>query len=169
MLEIEGSDPYSAFLYGMRSPKTKEKCIGRFRAFLDFIQIPGEGMTHRCKVFCEMINSNNTGWLLANVLKFLQYKREKFERKEIAAGTVKNYYQAIKLFCDMNDIPVPWKKIRKGLPRVRKFGEDRAPTIEEIRKVIEYPDRRIKAIVCIMVSSGIRLGAWDFLRFKHLF
>jgi tetratricopeptide (TPR) repeat protein len=67
VLEIEGSDPYSVFIYGMRSPKTKEKCIGRLRAFLDFIQIPGEGMTHRCKVFCEMINSNNTGWLLANI------------------------------------------------------------------------------------------------------
>jgi hypothetical protein len=168
VLEIEGSDPYSTFIYGMRSPKTKEKCIGRFRTFLDFIQIPGEDMIHRCKVFCEMINSNNTPWLLANILKFLQYQREKFERKEIAAGTVKNYYQAVKLFCDMNDIPVPWKKIRKGLPRVRKFGEDRAPTIEEIRKIIEYPDRRIKAIVCTMVSSGIRVGAWDFLKFKHI-
>jgi hypothetical protein len=31
---------------------------------------------------------------------------------------------------------------KEGLPRVRKFGDDRAPTIEEIRKVIEYPDRR---------------------------
>ena len=125
-------------------------------------------MTYRCKVFCEMINSNNTGCLLANILKFLQYQREKFDRKEIAAGTVKNYYQAIKLFCDMNDIPVPWKKIRKGLTRVRKFGEDRAPTIEEIRKIVEYPDRRIKTIVCTMVSSGIRVGAWDFLKFKHI-
>jgi hypothetical protein len=67
----------------------------------------------------------------------------------------------------MNDIPVPWKKIRKGLPRVRKFGQDRASTIEEIRKVIEYPDRRIKAIVCTMVSSGICLGVWD-LKFKHI-
>jgi hypothetical protein len=122
VLEIEGPDPYSAFIYGMRSPKTKEKCIGRFRAFLDFIQMPGVDMTHRCKVFCEMINSNNTAWLLANILKFLQYQIEKFDRKEIAAGTVKNYYQAIKLFCDMNDIPVPWKKIRKGLPRVRKYS-----------------------------------------------
>lgn len=168
MLEIEGSDPYSAFLYGMRSPKTKEKCIGRLRAFLEFIQIPGEDMMQRCKVFCDMINSNSTAWLLANILKFLQYQREKFDRKEIAAGTVKNYYQAIKLFCDMNDIPVPWKKIRKGLPRVRKFGEDRSPTIEEIRKIIEYPDRRIRAIVYTMVSSGIRVGAWDFLKFKHV-
>ena len=65
-----------------------------------------------------------TGFL-ANVLRFLQYQREKFERKQIAAGTVKNYYQAVKLFCDMNDIPIPWKKIRKGLPRVRKFANDR--------------------------------------------
>lgn len=60
------------------------------------------------------------------------------------------------------------EKIRKGLPRVRKFGEDRAPTIDEIRKIIEYPDRRIKAIVCTMASSGIRVGAWDFLKFKHI-
>ena len=108
-----------------------------------------------------------TGFL-ANVLRFLQYQREKFERKQIAAGTVKNYYQAVKLFCDMNDIPIPWKKIRKGLPRVRKFANDRAPTIQEIRRIIEYPDRRIRAIVCTMASSGIRVGAWDYLKFKHI-
>jgi hypothetical protein len=53
----------------------------------------------------------------ANILKFLQFQKERFERKEITAGTVKNYFQAIKLFCDMNDIPIPWKKISKGLAR----------------------------------------------------
>ena len=55
-----------------------------------------------------------------------------------------------------------------GLPRERKYAGDRVPTIEEIRKLFEYPDRRMKAIVAIMVSSGIRLGAWDFLRYKHV-
>jgi hypothetical protein len=53
----------------------------------------------------------------------------------------------------MNDIPIPWKKIRKGLPRVRKFGDDRAPTIEEIRRIIGYPDRRIKAIVFVIIQN----------------
>jgi hypothetical protein len=63
----------------------------------------------------------------------------------------------------MNEIPLPWKKINKVLPRVRKFADDRAPTIE-----VEYPDRRIGTIVCTMASSGIRLGAWDYLKFKHV-
>ena len=40
--------------------------------------------------------------------------------------------------------------------------------IDEIRKLIEYPDRRIKAIVFTMVSSGIRIGAWDYLRWKDV-
>jgi hypothetical protein len=44
----------------------------------------------------------------------------------------------------MNDILIPWKKITRGLPKGRKFADDRAPTIDEIRRIIEYPDRRIK-------------------------
>jgi hypothetical protein len=45
-----------------------------------------------------------------------------------------------------------------GLPKGRAFGDDRASTVEEIRKIIQYPDRRIKDIVCTMASSGTRLG-----------
>lgn len=48
-----------------------------------------------------------------------------------------------------------------------KWADDRAPTIEEIRRIVEYPDKRIKPIVYTMVS-GIRLGAWDFLRCGHI-
>lgn len=54
------------------------------------------------------------------------------------------------------------------MPRGRIFASDRAPTIEEIRKIIEYPDSRIKCIVFTMISSGIRIGAWDNLRWKDV-
>ena len=63
----------------------------------------------------------------------------------------------------MSDIPIQWKKITRGLPKTRKYANDRAPTLEEIQRICEYPDRRIKAIVSTMASSGIRLGAWDYL------
>jgi integrase len=61
-----------------------------------------------------------------------------------------------------------WKKIARGLPRTGKAANDRAPTIAEIRKLMEYPDRRIKLIVKTMVASGVRIGAWDYLKWKHI-
>ena len=71
------------------------------------------------------------------------------------------------MFCESADIDIPWKKITRGLPKGRQSANDRAPTILEIQKLTEYPDRRIKPIVYTMVSSGIRLG-WDFMRWKHI-
>jgi hypothetical protein len=35
-------DPYSMFLFAMRSSKTREKCTGRLRMFFDFIGILGD-------------------------------------------------------------------------------------------------------------------------------
>jgi hypothetical protein len=40
--------------------------------------------------------------------------------------------------------------------------------MEEIRKIVDYPDRRIKPIVYTMGSSGIRLGAWDYLKWRNV-
>lgn len=79
-----------------------------------------------------------------------------------------NFVKALKLFCEICDVNIPWKKIVRGLPRARESANDRAPTVEEIQKLTEYPDRRIKPIVYTMVSSGIRLGAFDYLKWKHI-
>jgi hypothetical protein len=61
-----------------------------------------------------------------------------------------------------------WKSITKILPKSKSASNDRAPTLEEIRKLVEYPDRRIKPIVYTMCASGIRVGAWSYLRWKHV-
>jgi integrase len=56
----------------------------------------------------------------------------------------------------MSDIDLCWGKIIRGLPRGKRYANDRAGRSEEIRRLCEYPDRRIKPIVYTMVSSGIR-------------
>jgi integrase len=63
---------------------------------------------------------------------------------------------------------INWKVVSRGLPLGREAANDRAPTIDEIRKLVEYPDRRIRPIVYTMCSSGIRIGAWDDLKWKHV-
>jgi hypothetical protein len=45
----------------------------------------------------------------------------------------------------MNDIlSVNWKLISRSIPKGRHASNDRPPLREEIIKLLQYPDRRIK-------------------------
>jgi hypothetical protein len=68
----------------------------------------------------------------------------------------------------MNDVAITWKKITLGLPKDRRFADDRAPPLDEIRRIIEYPDRRIKPVIYTMSSAGIRLEARNHLRWGQI-
>ena len=143
--------------------KTDTKEDGNFFDFLEY----GGTTAEQSKQFISNAQKNGNSWVTASVMKFLSFHKERVERGEIAAGTIRNY-KPIKLFLEMNDIELSWRKITSGLPIGRKHAADRASTISEIQKLIEYPDRRIKAIVFTMLSSGIRLGAWDYLKWSHI-
>jgi integrase len=68
----------------------------------------------------------------------------------------------------MNRINVFWDMISRSLPKVKQYANDPVPTTDEIKKIIEYPDRRIKPIVLLSLSSGIRVGAWDYMKWNHI-
>jgi hypothetical protein len=92
------------------------------------------------------------------LIRFLDFHKERVRRKELAAGTVKNYYRAVKLFCEMNDLSVNWKKISRGLPRVKKSSSDRAPTLEELRKMMEYPPPKMTVLVYDEYVDRVHIG-----------
>jgi integrase len=161
------ADSYSMFVYAIKSPLTRKKYEGRLAKFFDFTDIIGKTLETRCTVFEQRCKAD-PNWAPSGIMKFLQSLKQRVESKEISGATVRNYVKAIKLFCEMNEILVPWKKIMRGLPRSRSYANDRAPTIEEIKKITNYPDRRVKPIVYFMASSGIRLGAWDYLKWGHI-
>jgi len=160
-------DPYSIFLHSMKSSVTKKKYIRRLEMFFDFIEIPGKSMDDRCKYFVDY-GEKNINWIYTNILRFVLFHKERIDKKEISGATLINYIKAIKLFCEMSDISINWKKVTRGISRGKRFANDRIPTVAEIRKIVQYPDRRIKPIVYTMCSSGVRLGAWDYLKWKHI-
>lgn len=166
------TNAYSLFVLVMRSPQTKQKYLQRFGYFLDFAQVAKEkekttSNEARCNVLAELAKSDYK-WLLNCIFNYLQLLRTRVESKEIKASTLWNNIKPIKLFLEQIDIDIPWKKLLRGMPRERKYANDRAPKLEEIIRISEYPDRRIKSIIYTMVSSGMRLGAWDYLKWKDI-
>jgi hypothetical protein len=161
------TDPYSLFLNAMKSPITKEKYSRKLAIFLDFVKIPGNTLSDKCAFLANKGKSNNQ-WVFNCIVAFVIFQKGRLEKKEITGATIFNYIKAIKLFCEMADISIPWKKITRGIPRGKRYADDRIPTLEEIRKICEYPDRRIKSVVFSMCSGGFRLGAWDYLKWGNI-
>jgi hypothetical protein len=163
---LKERDALATFMYGLRAPDTRRQYPRRFQYFLDFIRIPGT-LEEQAKQFVLKARENQV-WAQESLMSFIEFQKERVRRAEISESTITNYYKATKLFCVMNDIVLNWKKISRGLPSGRRAANDRAPTLEEIQRLVEYPDRRIKPIIYTLVSSGIRIGAWDYLQWKHI-
>ena len=154
--EASLTDAYSLFVYAIMTKITRDYYLRRLRVFFDFIELhAGANIELRCNEFAALADKDHN-WTFSKIIGFLQYQKERVQREEITAATLYNFVKALKLFCEMSDIPVSWKKITRGLPKVRSFANDRAPTVEEIQKMTEYPDRRVKSIIFTMISSGIR-------------
>ena len=159
-------NPLSNFAYALQSETTRKHYTRRLKAFFDFCLDGKKDLNSQAIHFVK--KGKDDSWVYSQIVNFILFQKERMKKEEIAAGTVRNYIKAIKLFCEMNDILLNWKKISKGLPKEKQYGDDRIPTINEIHRLLLYPDRRIRPIVCLMISSGIRAGAWDYLKYKHI-
>jgi hypothetical protein len=154
--ETEG-DPYTLFVYSLRSSYTKESYFRSLRRFFDAISVEGPTFESRCNLFVQK-GKQDPNWAFNSILRFIITEKERVERKEITGGTLRNSVKTIKTFCEVTDVMIPWKKITRGLPRVKRYADDRAPTLEEIRKIIEYPDRRMIFLFILRSKSNCMLS-----------
>jgi hypothetical protein len=133
--------PYENFLYALKASETKRQYPHRLDKFLTFMGLTGT-IEEKCSKLYQIANEN-TNLLQAYIIRFINSQNKRIEAKEISEGTVCNYVKAIKLFCNMNDIMINWKKIGKRMPTEKHNADDRIPTTEEIHKLLEHPDREM--------------------------
>ena len=162
--EFVSLSAYDNFVYALKAKETKRQYPHRLDKFLSFIGLQGT-FPKKCQNLCEIKDVN---LLESHLIRFINFQKERIENKEISEGTLCNYVKAIRLFFSMNDIVINWKKISKGIPAEKSHADDRIPTLSEITRLLEYPDRRTKPIIYTMLSSGIRVGSWDHLKWKHV-
>ena len=170
---LEQENPLPMFMYALKAPESKRQYPKRLKVFLDFLTLKNElsslDLENQCIEFMAKSHTDSK-WANNKLMEFVLYQKERVYKDQIVYATIRNYLKAIKLFLDMNsDIPiVNWKRITKGLPSGKSAANYRSPTIEEIKKLVEYPDRRIKPIIYSMVSGGFRIVAWEYLKWKHI-
>ena len=161
------STPYNRFIYALKARESKRQYPKRLEVFLNFIDIKGWNLQE--KLYNLYVQAKqDTEWLQDSLIDFIVFQKERVDKGEIVNSTIPNYYKSVKLFCDMNNIIINWKLVTNGMPRGNHAANDRAPTVDEIIQILQYPDVRIKSIVLTMISSGIRIGAWDYLQWKHI-
>jgi hypothetical protein len=151
---------YQLFKNAIRSDKSLQLYKQHLFHFCDFL-----------KMTTEQIVSTYSGGENAKGLINLQHMIEdyvillqtKVRNKEITAMTATVMVPPVKLFCEMNDIILNWRKINKLLPHGNDNATDEAYTREQIKKMLKYSDLRAKIPILFMASSGMRLGGFQGL------
>jgi hypothetical protein len=142
---------------------TKRQYRRRLETFFNDIGIEGQTLDEKGQAFLAQAASNKR-WTEDIIVAFIDYHKQRVNNSsdnsiyKIRPGTLKNYLAPIKQFYDAHSDDLPalnWKRISKLLPPTRNASNDRIPTIEEIKKLVGYPERRIKPLIYTMVSSGI--------------
>jgi integrase len=150
----ENSQVFYNFINSLHSESTKESyrfCLEKFLNhyeidLLSFLKSPQEDITNL-------------------IIKYLVDKKVSRQYKNVITPTLKHA-------CEINDILLNWKKIKKFINSEKTGnetnGRDRGYTHEEIQTILDFSDQRIKTAFLILASTGMRVGALRSLKVGDL-
>lgn len=94
--------PLDRFLIALKAPETKRHYPRMLKVFFDCCLNNSKDLNYQAIQFVK--NGKDNSWMYSKIINFILYQKERMNKGEIAAGTVRNYIKAIKLFCEMNDV-----------------------------------------------------------------
>lgn len=141
---------------GKLAPQTKANYILRIRAYLKRVKMNPDQFVREVR--------RRPKWFEEDFIKFIGEVK-----KSSATSTVAFWRDSLKRFLEVNRVKgVDWEYVNQFLPKVVKSGQDRAPTSDEMRKVVSVADLRTKCLILFLSSSGARVGSVDYLRWRDL-
>jgi integrase len=100
----------------------------------------------------------------SQIIEFIITSKEKGMKRD----AISNYTRAIIAFCKINDIVLNTSKISRFMPSPVKSKKTFAYSHEQIQKMLDIADERMRAVILILSSTGIRIGALPSLSFGSL-
>jgi integrase len=111
----------------------------------------------------EFLKQDNKA-IESQIIKYLLSMRE----QKLCRGTLNLRLAALKKLCDMNDVLLNWKKISQYLGQDSKRFKDRAYTTEEIQQLLTKADERMRVVILLLASTGMRIGSIPDLKIRNL-
>jgi site-specific recombinase XerD len=99
------------------------------------------------------------------IIQYLVEKKVSRQYKSLIVATLKHA-------CDMNDVLLNWKRIKKFVRSTKTgneiAGRDRAYEHKEIEKILSYSEQRLRTCYLILLSTGMRIGGLHPLKMRDL-
>jgi site-specific recombinase XerD len=82
--------------------------------------------------------------------------------------SIRNHISPVLTFYKVNDIVLNVTKIKRYVPAKKRANRDRAYTHQEIQQLLDISDERMRVIILLLGSSGMRVGAIPLLSLRNL-
>ena len=138
-------------LESCRSEETKKTYAYGLQKYFAFVG--GEGQLPK-----------GTKEIESKIIEYIIY----LKKEGMSYQGISNYIVPIKSFYAINDVTLNVKKIAKFMPENRKVKTDRSYEHEEISKLLSIADERMRVVILVLASSGIRIGALPLIRLRNL-
>ena len=164
------TDPLDLMRQGIRSEETRDKYTRTLRQILcKVFEDVLEGTFEERAAQLVRLGRDDPAWtrdLLLNLTRKLRERTElpRNDRDYLNPISFGNYLGPIKKLFDMNDVAMPWKRIRSTYPELDNMSGSKGWTRQEIAKMLRHARGiRDRTIVLLLASSGMRAGALDSL------
>jgi integrase len=121
-----------------------------------------EGYMRALKQLCELLGYGDPEKTLEKIRQteekeeYLDNLITELRQQGLTDTRITSIFGAVKWWLSLNQVNIDWSNII--LPSIESQVEDRAPTKEELKKILNVCNLRDKAIVEVASSSGLRLN-----------
>jgi integrase len=155
--EDRSQSAYRYFVDTCRSAATRKAYVKALSFFMDYLKIPSGSY--------DRLLDKDPKVIQMDICDFITYLR----RRGNSSATVSTYVGGIAKFYVINDVTtLNWKKIKSFMGEHEKVAEDRPYTHSEVQKLLSHSSVRNRAIILLMSSAGLRIGALPILRIRDL-
>jgi site-specific recombinase XerD len=149
---------YRNFIETCRSPATSESYSKTLKYFMSYLRLPPQAYDRLLDKDPKIIQMDICDYVI-------HLKKSGI----VASRTIQAYLAALHKFYVMNDVTqLNWTKIHSFLGENEKQTEDRPYTHSEIQMLLQKTTTRNRAIILLMCSAGLRVGAISSLRIRDI-